>query len=855
MIGTDLAHFKITAKLGEGGMGEVYRAEDTKLGRQVAIKVLPEEVAGDAERLSRFEREARAVAALSHPNILAIYDFGSAESVTYAVMELLEGQTLREALEQGPLPTRKALEYSRQVANGLAAAHEKGVAHRDLKPENLIITRKGRVKILDFGLAKWSPLEGGAEDATLAATLAGETGPGVVMGTVGYMAPEQVRGQSSDHRSDIFSLGTILYEMLSGQRAFQAESAVETMSAILKQDPPELSKTVEGLPASVDRIVQHCLEKDPEQRFQSAQDLAFQLDALQQTSISSMTSAHEALPGVRKTTSPVWLLAAAVAGVIVGALAMFLLTRPAPPQDLNLQRLSFRRGLVWSARFAADGNNIIYGAAWGGQPVELFSTSPDSPESRPLKLGSADLLSISPSGEMAISLDRHFIVGWESEGTLARLPADGSAPRELLENVQEADWGADGESLAVVRDVEGRVRLEYPIGKVLYTSDGYISLPRVRPQGDRIAFMDHPIRGDNVGRVLMVDLEGAVTEISPLGVFGMAWKPDGEEIWGSLGNVITAFGLDGSQRVIYTGTAVMHVQDISADGRVLVTALNMRRELVGYGPDSGEQQDLSWFDWSQARAISSDGRYALFGEGNTVTADGYWLYLRGTDGSPAVRIGIGLGAALSPDGRWALSLFQPFSNAIPQLLPTGAGEARQLEIEGVRLQPGAMFLPDGSGILIAGNLEGKGKQVFQVSLEGGKPRAVTPEGIGFHYRSGGVSPDGKAFATIGPDQRVQIYPLDGGESRILESSQAGDIPVQWSADGRYVFVYTKDKLPARVDRIDIESGARDLLMELAPSDAAGVFNIDMLHMTRDGRHYVFSFRRLLSDLYLIDGLR
>jgi serine/threonine protein kinase/WD40 repeat protein len=855
MIGTNLAHFRITAKLGEGGMGEVYKAEDTKLGREVAIKVLPEEVAGDAERLARFDREARAVAALSHPNILAIYDFGSENGVTYAVMELLEGQTLRETLEEGALPTRKALEYSRQVADGLAAAHEKGVAHRDLKPENLIITRKGRVKILDFGLAKWSPLDGGSEDSTLAASLAAETGPGVVMGTVGYMSPEQVRGLTSDHRSDIFSLGAILYEMLAGQRAFKSDSAVETMSAILKHHPPELAKVVEDLPPSVDRIVQHCLEKDPEQRFQSAQDLAFQLEALQQTSISSVTSAHDLLPAVRKKTSSSWLLFAAVAGLIGGALGMFLVTRPEPPDALNFQRLSFRRGLVWSARFAPDGQGIIYGAAWGGQPVELFTTSPDSPESRPLQLGSADLLSISPSGEMAISVNRHYVVGWESEGTLARLPADGSAPRELLENVQDADWGPDGESLAVVREVEGRVRLEYPIGNVRYVSDGFISLPRVRPQGDRIAFMDHPIRGDNVGRILIIDLEGTITATNPPGVQGMAWTPDGGEVWGNRGNTITAFGLDGSERVVYAGITGVSVKDISADGRVLVTTLNMRREVVGYGPDSGKQQNLSWFDWSQARAMSDDGRYTLFGEGNTGTADGYWLYHRATDGSPAVRIGVGLGMALSPDGRWALSLSRPFTDAIPQLLPTGAGEMRQLELEGLRLQPGAIFLPDGSGFLVAGNLEDKGTQVFQVSLEGGEPRAVTPEGIGFHYRSGGVSPDGDFLATIGPDQRVHLYPLDGGESSSLGSSKAGDIPVQWSDDGRYIFVYTKDSLPGRVDRIDINSGVRELLMELAPKDAAGVFNIDMLHMTRDGRYYVFSFRRLLSDLYIIDGLR
>jgi len=854
MIGNTLAHFKITAKLGEGGMGEVYRAEDTKLGREVAIKVLPVEVAEDPERLARFEREARAVAALSHPNILAIYDFGSENGVTYAVMELLDGQTLREVLQDGPLPTRKALEYARQVANGLGAAHDKGVAHRDLKPENLIVTRKGRVKILDFGLAKWTPLEEGAEDPTLAETFAAETGPGMVLGTVGYMSPEQVRGQSADHRADVFSLGAILYEMLSGGRAFQADSAVETMSAILKEHPPELSKTVENLPPSVDRIVQHCLEKDPEQRFQSAQDLAFQLEALQQTSISGLERAADSLPTVRRRPKWAWLIAAALGGLVVGALATKYLAISPPPPTPTFQRLTFRRGLVWSARFAADGQNIIYGGAWDGKPSELFSTSPDSPESRPLNLGAADLLSISRTGEMAISLDRRFVVGWETRGTLARVPLDGSAPRELLVDVQEADWGPDGESMAVVREVEGRVRLEYPVGTILYDANGWISLPRVHPQGDRVAFMAHPIRGDNVGAVRIVDLEGTVTEFDS-GVQGLAWTPDGKEIWGSRGNTILAFSTPGAERVVYTGTGSLWLQDIAPDGRVLMALINIRRELVGRGPDSGGEQNLSWFDWSQARDISSDGRYALFGEGNRFGPDGYWLYQRATDGSPAVRIGEGLALAFSPDASWVLALSRPFSDAIPVLFPTGAGEVREVIIEGIQVQPWATFLPDGSSFLIAGTQPNRGTQIFEVGLEGGVAKPVTPEGIGFGYRSGGISPDGESLAAIGPDRAVHIYPLTGEEPRRVPETGAGDVPVQWSEDGRYLYVFQTSELPTRVDRIDLESGTRELLREITPGDPAGVFNIDMLHMTRNGEYYAYSYRRLLSTLYLVDGLR
>ena len=836
-------------------MGEVYRAEDTKLGREVAIKVLPEEVASDTERLARFEREARAVAALSHPNILAIFDFGSQDGVTYAVMELLEGQNLREALQEGPLPPRKGLEYARQVANGLSAAHEKGIAHRDLKPDNLMITPKGRIKILDFGLAKWAPPEQGEDDPTMAQTLGAETGPGIVMGTVGYMSPEQVRGQQSDHRSDIFSLGAIVYEMLSGQRAFQAESAVETMSAILKQEPPELSKNVEDLPPSVDRVIQHCLEKNPEQRFQSAQDLAFQLEALQQSSISGVRIAQETLPSPKRGFSSALLAGAAIAGLLVGAVATWFALRPEELTPLSFQQLTYRRGLVWTARFADEGTSIIYGAAWGGDPVELFVTSPDSPESRPLNLGSADLLSIAPSGEMAISLDRRFTVGWESSGTLARLPQDGSAPRELMENVQEADWGPDGEHLAVVRDVDGQVRLEFPIGKVLYTSPGWISIPRVRPQGDLIAFNSHPLRGDNIGRFMVVDLDGNTTELSPTSVGGLAWTPDGKEIWANDDNTILAFTPEGGVRTVYTGSSGLAVQDIDPAGRVLVATPTTRRELIGLGPDSSEPRNLTWLNWSQARAISDDGRYALFGEGNTWSESGYWLYTRSTDGAPAVRIGDGLALAFSPDGRWVLALSDPFNNPLPTLLPSGAGESRRIPLEGIRPQPWAEFLPDGDSFLIAGAYSGEGAQIFKVSIEDGLAQPVTPAGVAFQYEGGAISPDGAYVATIGPNSQIEIYPLSDGESRLVPGSTIGDIPIQWGDDGNSIFVYRQAGLPTRVERIDLTTGERTVWMELAPADPSGVFDIDMLHMTRDGKSYIYSFRRLLFQLQLIEGLR
>src|SRR6184192_3156176 len=284
--GTKLGRYEIRAKIGEGGMGEVYRARDTQLGRDVAVKVLPSNSSVDEPRLSRFGQEASAASALNHPNILIVHDVGSHEGSPYVVSELLEGETLRKRISGAPLAQRRAIGYALEIANGLAAAHEKGIVHRDLKPDNIFITKDGRVKILDFGIAKLTQAEG-SQSQTDIPTRRVDTGPGVVLGTVGYMSPEQVRGQAVDHRSDIFSFGAILYEMLSGRRAFHGESAADTMSAILKEDPPDLSDTNQNISPALERLVNHCLEKNPESRFHSASDLAFALEAISGSSGAS----------------------------------------------------------------------------------------------------------------------------------------------------------------------------------------------------------------------------------------------------------------------------------------------------------------------------------------------------------------------------------------------------------------------------------------------------------------------------------------------------------------------------------------------------------------------------------------
>src|SRR2546421_11510602 len=418
LIGQTLGHYKILEQIGKGGMGEVYRARDTRLGRDIAIKVLPSAFSSDADRLRLFEQEARAGSALNHPNILVIHDIGTENGSPYTVTELLQGETLRQRLDTTTIPPRKAIDYALQIARGLAAAHDRGIIHRDLKPQNLFITRDGQLKILDFGLAKLIqpaiPLQ-----TEVPTRLAGaDTASGMVMGTAAYMSPEQVRGQAADHRSDIFSFGAVLYEMLTGKPAFRGDSPIETMNAILKEEPVELSEANRNIPAGLERVVSHCLEKKPDERFQSTRDLVFDLEALAGLSGQS-ASAALAMPSGRPSVSrrmPVFLGILVVAAVAVAA--FYGGRRTAGTSLPSFQRLTFRRGFVQAARFAPNSRMIIYSAGWDGQAIQLFSMQPENPESRLLGFPDADLFSISSSGEIAVSVRHHAIGTWLRSGTL-----------------------------------------------------------------------------------------------------------------------------------------------------------------------------------------------------------------------------------------------------------------------------------------------------------------------------------------------------------------------------------------------------------------------------------------------------
>src|SRR5438094_3323902 len=524
--GTKLGPYEIVAPLGAGGMGEVYRARDTRLGREVAIKVLPESFSKDPDRLRRFEQEARAASQLNHPNIVTVHDFGTHGGAPYVVQELLEGETLRERLGTGALPARKAVEYGTQVARGLAAAHERGIVHRDLKPENLFLTSDDRLKILDFGLAKLAVAEGPAAEQNGLPTATQATAAGIVMGTLGYMAPEQARGQIVDQRADIFALGAILYEMLSGASAFKRGSSADTMSAILKEDPPELPSD-SRVPPALERIVRRCLEKQPKQRFQDASDVAFALEAVSGTATHLVDGAVQTRPSSRWAQRLVPALAL-VAAIAIGALAGRRLFRSEAPQP-KFTAVTFRRGAVFNARFSPDGNSVYYAAAWDGNPVDVYVASRDDPGARSLGVSGDPLLGVSRTGDLAILTHAQFRYHTSYVGTLALLPPSGGSPRELLENVREADFAPDGETLAVVRAERGKNVLEYPAGHVLYETPGWISYMRISPDGNRVAFLDHNVLGDDRGEVAAVDRNGKRTVLSHAwgSEDGLAWSHDG----------------------------------------------------------------------------------------------------------------------------------------------------------------------------------------------------------------------------------------------------------------------------------------------------------------------------------------
>jgi hypothetical protein len=821
-------------------MGEVYRARDTRLDRWVAIKVLPASFANDPDRLRRFEQEARAVAALNHPNILALHDIGSQDGTSYLISEFLEGNTLREQLANGALPARKAIEYALQIAQGLGAAHDKGIVHRDLKPENIFVTKDGRLKILDFGLAK-AQMEAATKDGT---TGASQTTPGMAMGTAGYMSPEQVRGESIDHRSDIFSFGAVLYEMLAGQRAFQRHSSVETMSAILKEEPREIATPERAIPPVLQRIVHRCLEKEREQRFQSAKDLSFGLDSL---NASATTAQTQAVTG-RARRGNVWRTATLVMGVVLVATTVALLRgRLLSPQQPRYERITFRKGAISAARFAPDEQTIVYGAAWDQPTTKLYRSRVDGTDVRGLDL-SAHLLAVSRSGELAITSNPNI-------GRLARVPINGGAPRELLDNVIAADWSRDATQLAIARTENGKCRLEYPIGKPLYETIGWISHMRISPQGDAIAFMDHPLLGDDRGAVVVLDVKGNKRTLTPewSGEQGLAWSPDGREIWftATSGNDwdrgLYAVSRSGMQRLVLRTPAALYLEDIASDGRVLLRHEERRYE-VAIGQIGGGTRLLSWLEIMVAASVSRDGKYAVIGDWSS---GDYSAYLAKLDGSAAVLLGNGAAGGISPDNKWVTSIL-PSDTTKVMLLPTGIGETKVITAPKFRYRDAA-WASDNRRLVVRASESDHPLRFWVQDIASGSPRAVTPEGINGLFvtvnHSDYVSARDQTSA-------VRLYPIDGGEPKPITGVTETDEVIGGSTDSDVVYVLPDaSAIPEQIVKLNIATGRRQPFVTVSPTDPAGIVSLSRPIFSGDGKQYIYTQVRGLSVLYVATGLK
>jgi eukaryotic-like serine/threonine-protein kinase len=849
--GSKLGPYEILGQIGAGGMGEVYRARDPRLSREVAIKVLPASFSADADRLRRFEQEAKAAGVLNHPNITAVYDIGaSADGAPYVVQELLEGETLRSELAGGRFSPRKAIDSATQIADGLAAAHEKGIVHRDLKPENLFVTRDGRIKILDFGLAKLTHQEEGSQATNLPTATAG-TEPGVVLGTLGYMAPEQVRGKSADARSDIFSFGAILYEMLSGKRAFTGDSAADTMSAILREDPPDLSVTNQNVSPGLERIVRHCLEKNPERRFQSARDLAFNLGELSGASGTAISGAAAA----RTTRRFPWPAIAALAAVLAAFAAGHFLWRPHAPSTPTYRRLTFRRGNLGTARFAPDGHSIVYGASWEGQPLEIFTTRSEGPESTPIGVKNADLFSVSASGELAISLRERFLGGPAGNGTLATVPI-GGAPHPIAEFVDKATWTPDGKQLAIARFFEGRNRLELPLGKVLYTTENSIRLLRLSPRGDRFALSER-ISGRLT--ILTVDLAGKSAPLAEaVGLQGLAWSPSGNEIWyderGGRGQFfVKAVDLAGRKRIVASLPVGMIVHDVSPDGRLLAERYHAQPGILALAPGESHERSLSWFDQSSLAGLSDDGQLILFNEAGDATGGAAAHYVRKIDGSPAVKLGEGPALALSPDGKWVIAR-QPDTKTTLLLVPTGPGTPTVIAEPSFDSIGTVVFCPDGKRLVMEGTANGETKRLFVQDLPAGKPRAISTKSAGIGLNP--VSPDGNWVVMYGDwGEDFSLVPVSGGKSRTIPQTKDLDM-IRWAQDGKSLYAVVTGSIPARIVRVDAATGRREPWKDLGPAEMSGVIEIVPTFLAADGKSYAYGYgRAAASDLYLVAGLK
>ena len=859
--------------LGAGGMGEVYRARDTRLGRDVAIKVLPAAFTDDRERLMRFEREAQILAQLHHTNIATVFGFEESTGILGLVMELVEGEDLSVRIAQGPIPLDEALPIAAQIAAGLEAAHEYGIIHRDLKPANVKVRADGAVKVLDFGLAKALAPEGTSPSADGSAALsptltARATLIGVILGTAAYMPPEQARGKVVDRRVDIWAFGLVVFEMLTGRRVFPGEERTDVIAAVMRQEI-DWSALPRDTPPRLRRLLERCLDRDPKRRLRDIGEARIVLDDLPDD------ASHGGDPGVppagapsivRARIKPSLAIAAAVAmlvlGVAIGRFAWRTLGAGTPAStasSIAFERLTFQPGHFVNARFAPDGQTVLLSAAWRG-PREIFQVRPRAGE-LPLGLQNAELLSVSRSGELALLLPRVETGNpYVNYGTLAVVSASGGTPRELAENVSAADWSPDGASLAALRIAGGKHRVEYPLGTLLYESTSRIFLLRVSPAGDGVAFFE--LDASDLWSVVRVDRSGQRQVLSKdwADWWGLTWSPDGREIWfaaAHAGAASSLYAVDrgGQLRTLLSAPGTLVLHDAAADSTALVAQVTMQNHVLGRARGELSERDLSWLEGSNAMDLSADGRKVLLRVTSEREPGRTAVFLRSMDGSSPVHLGYGSPQELSPDGNWALA-----SRAgVVVAMPTAAGKERTIETA-FPMITAARWLPDGERVLVVAT-DPQGRNVASVMSFSGGPERRISESLDLRLASWSnrplspVSPDGRFVAASVASGEVMLVPLDGGQPRAVPGSGPSDLPIQWTKDGRRLMLFNVGVLPAMISEIDLETGRRHLVRELLPLDRVGVYGVMQALITPDREAYAYSYQGYRSDLYRVTGLR
>ena len=864
--GTRLGPYEIVAPLGAGGMGEVYRARDTRLGRDVAVKVLPQHLSANPELRARFEREARAIGSLNHPHICTLHDVGREGVTDYLVMELVEGETLSTRLAKGPLPLADVLRIGGQVADALERAHRAGVTHRDLKPGNVMLTKTG-AKLMDFGLARGTGL-GPSSDLTSSPTMTSPlTAEGTIIGTFQYMAPEQLEGQEADARADLWALGCLLHEMATGKRAFEGKSQASLITAIMGSEPAPVSQLSPLAPAALDRLVGACLAKDPAERIQSAHDVKLQLSWIAAGGSQTGAAAVTGVTARSRGTPGRAALAVGAVALVLGATAGYFggkqtSSSMAGAGEIRYKAVTFEEGFVFAARFAPDERTIVYSADWDRKPRDLFVTGLDSPDFRPLGFTGSDLLAVSRTGDLGTLAGSKIVGGspYSRRGTLALASLTGGASRPQLEGVRYADYGPDG-SMAVVRDVGRQQTLEYPAGHVIrkvniWREAGSLGIvnPRVSPSGEYVAYFD--LSNRNALTVKIVNRTGKVVATGPTfgDWWGLAWTPS-NEVWcaveDTIGNQTPIYSLDvrGRSRLVYRAPGYLTLHDISRHGDVLASFDHDIGHAELVDATNAPPVDRSWRDGAEVEAFSADHTMLSRLRGGSGGVNGsIFLWRPGVD--QPIRISEGNEAALSADASKALVV----STATPPtvtIVPTGAGIPQPLDLGKIESVVWKGWHPDGRPLLSLVR-PGIAPVVHAFTPAGRDPVAILPPELQLNGANQ-ISPDGSRVVATDSTGHLVLSSFATRAYHPLPGVSSTDRVIGWAADGASAFVISTQPGAMQVDRVNVLTGTRTPWKSVHTNHAA-VTGLSRIIASPDG-HLAYSYRNTRSELYVIHGLK